>query len=248
MRLILTLLIFVPIALFAQDYVVKGKIMDSETDQPLEFATVSLLKASDESLVTGGIAGSEGDFSIPADAGEYIVRIQFVTYEAKDIPGITVGVNNPTANVGAIELAPSQQELDEVVVQGERTQMQLNLDKKVYNVGKDLSSLGGNASDLLDNLPSITVDVEGNVQLRGSSNVKILINGKPSGLVGLSSTDALRQLQGNLIESVEVITNPSARYDAEGQAGIINIILKKERNQGVNGSFQASTGLSLIHI
>lgn len=246
MRLLLAVLILLPLTLFAQKYTVEGKIVDSETGQPLEYATVSLLKTADGSLVTGGITDSSGEFSIPVEAGNYTVRIQFVTYQARDITDVTVGDNRVT-NIGSVRLAPSQKELEEVVVQGERTQMQLNLDKKVYNVGKDLSSLGGSASDLLDNLPSITVDVEGNVELRGSSNVKILIDGKPSGLVGLSSTDALRQLQGNLIESVEVITNPSARYDAEGQAGIINIILKKEQSKGINGSFQASTGYPHNH-
>lgn len=247
MRLIVVAFFLLPGMLVAQDYTVRGKVMDGETGEPLEFATISLLNAGDESLVTGTIAESTGDFSIRADAGEYIVRIQFVTYQARDVRNVRLGSTNPVADIGLVHLDPSQQELDEVVVQGERTQMQLNLDKKVYNVGKDLSSLGGSASDMLDNLPSISVDVEGNVQLRGSSNVKILIDGKPSGLVGLSSTDALRQLQGNLIESVEVITNPSARYDAEGQAGIINIILKKEKNQGINGSFQVNTGYPHNH-
>ncbi len=120
--------------------------------------------------------------------------------------------------------------------------MELTLDKKVYNIGKDLSNLGGSASDLLANLPSVEVDVDGNVSLRGSENVQILVDGKPSGLVGLSGTGGLQQLQGNLIERVEIVTNPSARYDAEGGAGIINIILKKDRAKGFNGSFQLQGG------
>src|SRR5690606_36262395 len=129
-----------------------------------------------------------------------------------------------------------------IVVEGEKSQMELYLDKRVFQVGKDLSNISGSASDILDNVPSVTVDVEGNVSLRGSQNVRILIDGKPSGLAGISTADALQQLQGNLIESVEVITNPSARYDAEGEVGIINIILKKEERQGVNGSFSANAG------
>ncbi|NJM26229.1 MAG: TonB-dependent receptor [Bacteroidia bacterium] len=120
--------------------------------------------------------------------------------------------------------------------------MQLQLDKRVFNIGQDLSNIGANAADILDNVPSVAVDIDGNVSLRGSQNVRILINGKPSGLVGISSNDALRQLQGSMIESIEVITNPSARYDAEGEVGIINIILKKNTTQGVNGTFTVNTG------
>ncbi|MEQ8472465.1 MAG: outer membrane beta-barrel family protein [Marinoscillum sp.] len=224
--------------------VITGQLIDASTQEPLSFATVSLINPEDGGLVTGGVSDMEGSFKVPADPGTYTVRIQFVTYKSEEIK-VTLG--SSPVNLGTVSLSPSNKELEEVVVQGERTQMQLNLDKKVYNVGKDLSNLGGSASDMLDNLPSVQVDVEGNVQLRGSSNVKILINGRPSGLVGLSSTDALKQLQSNLIESVEIITNPSARYDAEGQAGIINIILKKEEQKGLNGSFQASTGYPHNH-
>lgn len=227
----------------AQNGWITGKVVDSATGEPLEYATVSVLQ--DGELVTGGITEPKGLFKIAVEPGEYTLSIQFVTYETREITGISVSKGR--LDLGTISVAPSNKELDEVVVQAERTQMQLNLDKKVYNVGKDLSSLGGSASDILDNLPSVTVDVEGNVELRGSGNVKILIDGKPSGLVGLSSTDALRQLQGNLIERVEIITNPSARYDAEGMAGIINIILKKEKGSGLNGSFQVTTGYPHNH-
>ncbi|RED91786.1 TonB-dependent receptor domain-containing protein [Marinoscillum furvescens] len=227
----------------AQTGWISGKVVDASTSEPLEYATVSVLKNGE--LVSGGITEPKGIFKIAVEPGEYTLRIQFVTYETREVSGITVGKGKK--DLGTITVAPSNKELDEVVVQAERTQMQLNLDKKVYNVGKDLSSLRGTASDILDNLPSVTVDVEGNVELRGSGNVKILIDGKPSGLVGLSSTDALRQLQGNLIERVEIITNPSARYDAEGMAGIINIILKKDKGSGLNGSFQVSTGYPHNH-
>lgn len=217
--------------------------MDGSTSEPLSYATVSLLD-QDSSLVTGAVTDMDGKFLIKTENGKYTLRFQFVTYQTREM---ALELTGNTRDLGTINMDPSNQELDEVVVQAERTQMQLNLDKKVYNVGKDLSNLGGSAADMLDNLPSVAVDVEGNVQLRGSSSVRILINGKPSGLVGLSSSDALRQLQGNLIESVEVITNPSARYDAEGQAGIINIILKKEEQKGLNGSFQATTGVPHNH-
>src|SRR5690606_18775734 len=140
---------------------------------------------------------------------------------------------NPHVRVGSIILTDDSQTLSEVVVAGEKQQMELSLDKRVFNVASDLTNRGRNASEILDNVPSVAVDVEGNVSLRGSSNVRILVDGKPSGLVGLSSPDALRMLQGDLIERIEVITNPSARYEAEGMAGIINIILKKDRRNEI---------------
>ncbi len=226
----------------AQNFTISGKVTEEGTETPLEFANVAIFQEQDSSLVTGGITDAEGSFKIKVTPGSYYVRIQFVTYRPKIFSGIKINQNNPNQNFGVITLAPADTELEEVVVQAERTQMQLQLDKKVYNVGKDLSNLGGSASDLLANLPSVSVDVDGNVELRGSTSVKVLIDGKPSGLVGLSSTDALRQMQGNMIETVEIITNPSARYDAEGMAGIINIILKKDTRKGVNGSFQLNTG------
>ncbi len=242
-QLLFFFLLFNGVNVFAQRSV-DGRLVDSSTKEPLAFATISVLNAEDASLVTGAVTDMDGRFSVEVADGDYIARIQFVTYSMKEI---RLEVMNEDQQLGTIELNPSNQELDEVVVQAERTQMQLSLDKKVYNVGKDLSNLGGSASDMLDNLPSVAVDVEGNVQLRGSTNVQILINGRPSGLVGMSSSDALRQLQSNLIESVEIITNPSARYDAEGQAGIINIILKKEQQKGLNGSFQLTTGYPHNH-
>ena len=243
MKFFITLffLFFISLA-FAQNFTISGKVTDEATGNPLQFANVAIFKEQDSSLVTGGVTEADGSFKIKIAPGDYYVRIQFVTYSPKIFSGVKINRNNPNQNFGEIILAPANTELEEIVVQAERTQMQLQLDKKVYNVGKDLSNLGGSASDLLANLPSVSVDVEGNVELRGSTSVKVLIDGKPSGLVGLSSTDALRQMQGNMIETVEIITNPSARYDAEGMAGIINIILKKDTRKGVNGSFQVNTG------
>jgi outer membrane receptor protein involved in Fe transport len=225
---------------------IAGKLIDATNNQPLAYATVSLLALPDSVLVDGVITGDDGSFSLAPTLGEYVLKLQFVTYQTKWI-NVTLDRQNKSSDLGNITISPSQTELEEVVVKGERTQMQLNLDKKVYTVGKDVSSIGGSASDILSNLPSVTVDVEGNVALRGSSNVRILIDGKPSGLVGLSSSDALKQLQGNLIERVEIITNPSAKYEAQGQGGIINLILKKEKRKGINGSFIANTGYPRNH-
>ena len=132
--------------------------------------------------------------------------------------------------------------MNEVEVRGERTEVEIRLDKKIYNVGKDITVRGGSVADVLDNIPSVSVDVDGAVALRGNSNVRILINGKPSGLVGISGPQGLRQLPAESIEKVEVVTSPSARYDAEGTAGILNIILKKEELIGLNGNFSLNAG------
>lgn len=231
----------------APDYAIKGKLVNASTSEPVEFATVSIFNESDSSLVTGGLTDVSGIFNVPVKPGQYYLRFQFMGFEEVKISNVEVSRESPIYNAGNVRISENETLLDEVVVQGERTQMEMTLDKKVFNIGKDLSNLGGSATDILDNLPSVQVDVEGNVSLRGSENVRILIDGKPSGLVGLSSNDALRQLNGNLVESVEVITNPSARYDAEGLAGIINIVLKKDKKVGLNGSFQANTGVPDNH-
>ncbi|MEQ8426130.1 MAG: TonB-dependent receptor, partial [Cyclobacteriaceae bacterium] len=240
----LTIITFIVSPLSAQTFLVKGRVIDNETKKPLEFANASLLSVKDSTLIGGATSDATGTFEIPVKSGSYILKIQFISYQSKYVSA-AVSAQKPIANIGSVTLYPDAEILTEVVVSGQKNQMQLELDKRVFNVGEDLSSIAANASEILDNLPSIAVDVDGNVSLRGSSNVRILVNGKPSGLVGISSPDALRQLQGDLIERIEVITNPSARYDAEGSAGIINIILKKEREHGLNGSFTANTGFPL---
>jgi outer membrane receptor protein involved in Fe transport len=155
-----------------------------------------------------------------------------------------VGINreNRQRDLGLIKLTGTAENLDEVVVQGQKNLMELSLDKRIFNVGKDLANAGGTATDILMNLPSISVDPEGNVRLRGSDNVRILVDGKPSGLVSFKGSSGLQQLPASMIETVEVITNPSARYEAEGMAGVINIVLKKENTQGFNGSFEGIVG------
>lgn len=223
-----------------------GKVLEGETQLPLQFANASLLTPGDSTLVGGATTDAEGVFRIEAKSGSYILKVQFISFANQYFP-IQLSANNPIANVGSIQLLPDASILDEVVVSGQRNQMQLELDKRIFNISEDLANISSNAAEILDNLPSVAVDVDGNVSLRGSSNVRILVNGKPSGLVGISSTDALRQLQGDLIERIEVITNPSARYDAEGSAGIINIILKKEEKRGLNGSFTGNTGFPDNH-
>ncbi len=219
-----------------------GKVVDNDSGQPLEYASISLFAQRDSSLVTGGITNAKGRFSIDIRPGRFYALVQFISYRQKVIRGIAIRPGAEGYDMGEIRLAADVETLNEVVVTAEKDQMEMTLDKRVFNVGKDLSNSGRTAEDILDNVPSVSVDQDGNVSLRGSENVRILVDGKPSGLIGISSSDGLRQLQGDIIESIEVVTNPSARYDAEGNAGIINIILKKDRESGLNGSFTLDTG------
>ncbi len=215
-----------------------GKVIDAKTNQPLEYATI-ILKNTKTKKITGGITDAKGLFSIKTNKGNYEISVEFISFKTKKIPTQILSENK---NFGTIKLTEDANSLDEVVVIAEKSTVEIRLDKRIYNVGKDMTVKGGNASDVLDNVPSVNVDVEGNVSLRGSENVRILIDGKPSALVGLSGTDALRQLPADAIERVEVITSPSARYDAEGTAGILNIILRKGKATGLNGSINATIG------
>ena len=220
----------------------KGTIIDgSSSERPLEYATISVY-TKDSALVTGTITDAEGHFTCKLKAGSYYAVIQFVSYKTKHINNIIIPSGGKTVNIGKIILNPSSNAIAEAMVVGEKSEMVIGLDRKIFNVGKDLSNTGKSASEILDNIPSVTVDVDGNVSLRGSQNLQILIDGKPSGLVSAGNTDALRNLQGNLIDRVEVITNPGAKYEAEGMAGIVNIVLKKDQQKGINGSFELSGG------
>jgi ferric enterobactin receptor len=221
---------------------IKGKIIEAQTKAPLAYAEVRILKSSDSTLVTGGISDDKGQVSLQVPYGQYYAVVEFLGYQAIKIPNLVLSAEKTTHDLGQISLSASAQNLQEVVVQAEKSSMELTLDKKIFNVGKDLANAGGTASDILSNIPSVSVDGEGNVKLRGSENVRILIDGKPSGLVSFKGGSGLQQLQGSLVDKVEVITNPSARYEAEGTSGIINIVLKKDRRQGFNGSFDLITG------
>jgi outer membrane receptor protein involved in Fe transport len=243
-RSFLLLLLLFPGWLLAQTnegstFSIRGILMD-EHNKPVPFGNIVLYRYSDSTLVNGTNANESGRFDLPAKPGVYYLKISMISYQERIIPDIKVV--NQDLPLGSLKLKSDTRLLEEVVIKGEKSQMELQLDKRVFNVGTDLSNIGGSAAEILDNVPSVTVDVEGNVSLRGSQNVRILIDGRPSGLTGISSPDALRQLQGNLIDRIEVITNPSSRYDAEGEVGIINIILKKQKNEGVTGSFTATWG------
>jgi outer membrane receptor protein involved in Fe transport len=221
----------------------KGKIIDAQTSAPLSYASVRLFKLPDSSFVTGNITNDTGDFAIDAPAGTYYALLEFIGYKATKTAVFSLTPDNSPHDLGTLKIATSSQTLDEVEVRAEKSSMEMTLDKRIFNVGKDLANAGGTAVDILTNVPSVSVDIDGNVSLRGSSNVRILVDGKPSGLVSIKGGSGLQQLQGSSIERIEIITNPSARYEAEGMSGIINIILKKERKEGFNGSFDVITGL-----
>ncbi|QJW90303.1 TonB-dependent receptor [Spirosoma taeanense] len=210
---------------------------------PVEFASIGVFRASDSSSVTGGLTDEKGFFSIPNLVPDtYYVLVQSLGYASKQIPRVTIGAANPAVNLGNIVIAQATRQLAEVVVQGQRQAYEYSLDRKIVNVDQLPIAQGGSAVDILQNVPSVTLDVDGTLSLRGSSNVIVLVDGKPSGLTGLDRQAVLDQIPASNIERIEVITNPSSRYDADGAAGIINIILKKERAPGFNGTAQVNIG------
>lgn len=220
-------------------FTIRGVVTD-EKGKPISYSSVLLYKTGDTLQISATASDDKGKFELTADTGSYFIKISFLSYEEKTISGINVTDKN--VDLPTIQLQASIKVLNEVVVTSEKKLMELKLDKKVYNVSQDVSNIGANASEILENIPSVTVDADGNVSLRGSQAVRILIDGKPSALTGIRSTDALRNLQGAMIDKIEVITNPSSRYDAAGETGIINIILKKNKVRGFNGNFTSTIG------
>ena len=220
-----------------------GKLINSSTGQGLEYATVSVYSKRDSSIVGGGLTEPDGTFNVEAKPGPMYAQIDFLGFESLVIDPIPFDKDKMKAgerkiDLGNIDMFEGGVALEEVEIRAEKSETQFSLDKKVFNVGKDLANQGGSAEDILDNVPSVTVDVEGEVSLRGSAGVRILVDGKPSGLA--SAGNGLRSIPANMIEQVEVITNPGARYEAAGTSGIINIVLKKNTGNGFNGSFDAS--------
>ncbi len=221
---------------------ITGTLLEESSGEPLPFATVIFYNQTDSSMVGNATTENSGAFSLALEPGAYYGLIKFIGFTDEVLSDITIEQNQESLELGTVLMSSSATELQEVEVTAEKSQMVFKLDRRVFNVGKDLTNAGNSAADILDNVPSVSVDPEGNVSLRGSQSVRILVNGKPSGLLSAGETDALLRMQGDIIESVEVITNPSARYEAEGQAGIINIILKKNKEKGINGSFGATVG------
>ncbi len=234
-------ILFASISVFGQGkperakIAITGKIIEKTSKLPLEYATITFKNAKNPKLIFGGITDNKGDYNIDVIPGIYDITLEFISFKPTTISQKQL---TQITNLGTTALEEDATQLNEVVVRAEKTTVEIKLDKKVYNVGNDLMVKGGTVSDVLDNIPSVTVDVEGNIALRGNENVKVLIDGKPSNAINI--TEALRLIPADAIDKVEVITNPSARYDAEGGGGLLNIILKKGKNLGLNGTVIAS--------
>jgi ferric enterobactin receptor len=224
----------------AQHAKISGLLLDSAANKPVEFATVALLKEGKP--IQGVTTDSKGAFVFhKAPTGYYSIQASFVGYSPKTVEKVTI-VSGQDIELGVIKMAQTAQKLAEVTITEQKALFEEKSDRMVYNAEKDISIKGGDATDVLKKIPSIAVDIEGNVQLRGSSNIKVLINNKPSSIVARSISDALKQIPADIIKQVEVITSPSAKYDAEGTAGIINIITKKNSIQGTSGSISPNFG------
>ncbi|MFC5411380.1 TonB-dependent receptor domain-containing protein [Larkinella bovis] len=224
---------------------ISGKLITPQggKNQPVEFASIGLFRSRDSSSVTGALTDEKGFFQITNLAPDaYYLLIQSLGFAAKRIPRIVISDDKPVVDLGNIALTETARQLQEVTVQGQRQAYEYSLDRKIVNVDQLPIAQGGSAIDILQNVPSVTVDVDGTLSLRGSSNVIVLVDGKPSGLTGLDRQAILDQIPASNIERIEMITNPSSRFDADGAAGIINIILKKERGAGFNGNVQMNVG------
>ncbi|MEZ4777141.1 MAG: TonB-dependent receptor [Bacteroidia bacterium] len=244
MRRLFPYFIALPLAIFlfcplSAQYKVEGTIISEDASLPLEFATITLIKSDDSVTVSGTVTDHNGAFSIQAGKGNYLIKSSFLGYQIYFSAPFVLDEQHASVVLPPISLSPQPTTLDEVEITSEKSMVEMSMDKKIFRVGQDLSTSGANASEILGNIPSVSVDAEGQVKLRGSADVRILIDGKPS---GMASAKGLQQLQGSLVESIEIITNPSARYEAEGNSGIINIVLKKEKQKGLNGSFELITG------
>jgi len=221
--------------------IISGKIVDATTQSPLGFVNVAIYKLNSKVPVTGITTDVSGAFTIPTVAkGKYILRVSFVGYNPLSLP---LTLTEAPLNLGVLQLVENNKVLAEVEVIGQGSQMKFDIDKKVFTVDQNIASAGGSATEVLQNIPSVDVDNEGNVSLRNNANVEVWINGKPSGLTVDNRAQVLQQMPAESIESIEIMTNPSAKFNPEGTAGIINLVLKKNRKAGYYGS--VSTGLMI---
>ncbi|MEM1328460.1 MAG: TonB-dependent receptor [Bacteroidota bacterium] len=222
---------------------ITGQVIDSLSKDGVEFASIVLINEKNDKEVDGLITDSDGSFKLSeVELGTYKIVISFLGYETKTLSGIELTKREPDAALEEVSLEKTNVLLDEVTVTEEASLIENKIDKIVYNAEKDVANVGGDATDVLRRVPLLSVDLEGNVSLRGSQNLQILINGRPSGMFANSVADALKTIPADQIKSVEVITTPTAKYDAEGSAGIINIITKKKSAEGFTGSINASIG------
>ncbi len=221
---------------------ISGNILDSITREPIEFAVVELLDGQGKQI-NGNITDEDGKFKITdVKTGSYKLKLSFIGYTPKVIDSIELTLSKPDLNMGTLILAPSSFMLEDIQIVDQRSLVENNIDKMVYNVSKDATLTGGDATDVLRKVPMLTVDVDGNVSLRGSQRVKILLNGKPSGLFSDNVGETLKMFPADEIEKVEVVTAPGAKYDGEGSAGIVNIVTKKSNVEGMKGSVSTFIG------
>jgi outer membrane receptor protein involved in Fe transport len=217
--------------------VVSGMVLDDD-EQPLEYATVAILKLSDSSVVSGGISNQSGRVIIDGVAfGTYLLKISYIGFKPVFVSPVTLSQEKPIYVFGKQQFAANSRQLQGVTVTAEKEMIQNNLDKRVFNVERSVVTAGATGEDVLNNIPSVNVDLDGNVSLRGSESVTILINGRPSHLT-------MSEIPADMIASVEVVTNPSAKYDPDGVSGIINVILKKDKKLGFNAGLSAGMGVS----
>ena len=222
---------------------ISGTLIDSLTKKPLDYASIGLYRSGGKSPITGVITDEKGNFKLDGiHPGNYKISISFIGYPTKIIDPVLTTDSKPDKNLGSIVVSPGAKALKEVVIQGQTGLIENHIDKIVYNAEKDLTSAGGNATDVLQKVPLVALDINGNVSIRGDQNVRVLINGKPSGAMSASLSDVLKTIPADQIKSIEVITSPSAKYDAEGSAGIINIITKQKNISGVSGSVSGGIG------
>ena len=223
--------------------VISGVLHDGVSSDRVEYASVVLFRSADSSIVSGVISDTKGRFVLNnLAAGKYYLKIQFIGYENILIPGLNVSAKLADIKIGDVTMQPKSSSLSGVVVTAKKALVSNNLDKKVIAVDKNMALGGGTATDVVENVPSVAVDADGNISLRGNSNITLLVDGKPSSQAGLAASDVLSQIPASAIESVEVITNPSVRYDPDGTSGIINIVLKKKALEGFNGMVSANAG------
>ena len=222
---------------------ISGSLVDSISKQPLDYASVGLYRVGGKNPITGTITDPKGNFKIDGiHPGSYNLVITFIGYPSKTVGPFTTTDSKPDKNTGVINVSPGARTLKEVTVQGQSALVENHIDKIVYNAEKDLTAAGGTATDVLEKTPMVSVDINGNVSIRGDQNVRVLINGKPSGATSTSLSDVLKAIPADQIKSIEVITSPSAKYDAEGSAGILNIITKQKNVSGISGSVSGGVG------
>ena len=231
---------------YAQDapFIIKGQIVESTSNEPIDYATAVVKEKGSGTIVNGTTTSEGGIFIIETKLSEVFLEVSFIGYNTVTIED--VNFQGKMADLGVIKMGEDAQALDEVIITGEKSTTEFKLDKRVFNVGTDLSTTGASALEVLNNVPSVNVNIEGQISLRGASGVQILIDGKPS-ILADQAGNALGTITADMIEKVEVITNPSAKYEAEGTAGIINIVLKKNEKTGLNGSISLNTGFPQNH-